>query len=73
MLSQGDQIKHLEFRKKGRWTVSNKKTIQDGYQPKRDRFQDQLSNKFERGYQPKPMQGESKPPTGGPGIKPLKK
>jgi hypothetical protein len=54
--------------------VTDKKTIQDGYQPRIERFGDQPSNKLERGYQPKLIQqGDSKPPRVGPGIKPPQK
>ena len=50
--------------------MNEKKPVQDGYQEKTERFGYQPSNKLEKGYQPKPIQVSSKPPTGGPGIKP---
>ena len=53
--------------------MNNKKAIQDNYQPRLERISDQSSNKLERGYQPKPMQGDSKPPSVGIGIKPPQK
>lgn len=48
------------------WRVSEKKPIQEGYQPK-------PKGNEQAGYQPKPIQGVPKPPIGGPGINPPKK